>query len=296
MRSTPCSRTLREACGWVRPQAWHTSAAGRFSRWRGRRHSGGPILGLVEDRTGWLWIATADSLLRVHRQRLASGRLGPGDLREFGAADGLIGLDGVKRLSQRRARRAGPGVVRDQPRVGERRSRSRGGAGRDAAGAHRRSRRRRRADRYARRHRRAAGDAACRDRVRGFESLGARARRLPLSAGRIRSRLDRPGRRPAGRLHQPRAGSVRVSRDCVERGRRVEYHRGPGELRRAAAALADRLVSRRGPDAVRAGRMGPLPAPRAAGRETAQSHGSTSAWPSARASPRSSTTRCCRAS
>jgi signal transduction histidine kinase len=59
---------------------------------------GGPILGLVEDRTGWLWVATSDGLLRVHRQRLVSGKLGPGDLREFGAADGLIGLDGVKRF------------------------------------------------------------------------------------------------------------------------------------------------------------------------------------------------------
>jgi len=54
-------------------------------------------LGLAEDRFGWLWIATSNHVLRVNRDRLLRGSLAEGDLREYGLADGLRGLEGVKR-------------------------------------------------------------------------------------------------------------------------------------------------------------------------------------------------------
>jgi ligand-binding sensor domain-containing protein/signal transduction histidine kinase len=57
----------------------------------------GQILGIAEDRGGRLWIATANHVLAVDRDKL----LGPGpsaaDLREFGIEDGLLGTEGVKR-------------------------------------------------------------------------------------------------------------------------------------------------------------------------------------------------------
>jgi signal transduction histidine kinase/ligand-binding sensor domain-containing protein len=57
----------------------------------------GPVLGLADDRAGGLWVATADRVLRADRARLASGQAGEEDLHEFGAADGLVGVEGVKR-------------------------------------------------------------------------------------------------------------------------------------------------------------------------------------------------------
>jgi signal transduction histidine kinase len=57
----------------------------------------GSILGLADDRTGYLWIATADRVLRVNREHLELGVLGEQDVREYGVADGLLGLEGVKR-------------------------------------------------------------------------------------------------------------------------------------------------------------------------------------------------------
>ncbi|HTR34334.1 MAG TPA: two-component regulator propeller domain-containing protein [Bryobacteraceae bacterium] len=55
------------------------------------------ILGLAEDRLGSLWVATSNGVLRVNRQKLLDGILGDGDVREFGLADGLRGIEGVKR-------------------------------------------------------------------------------------------------------------------------------------------------------------------------------------------------------
>jgi ligand-binding sensor domain-containing protein/signal transduction histidine kinase len=55
------------------------------------------ILGLAEDRFGSLWVATANHVLRVNRDRLLHGALAEGDLREYGLADGLRGVEGVKR-------------------------------------------------------------------------------------------------------------------------------------------------------------------------------------------------------
>jgi ligand-binding sensor domain-containing protein/signal transduction histidine kinase len=55
------------------------------------------ILGLAEDRFGSLWIATSNDVLRVNREKLLRGTLGDGDVREYGFADGLRGMEGVKR-------------------------------------------------------------------------------------------------------------------------------------------------------------------------------------------------------
>jgi ligand-binding sensor domain-containing protein/signal transduction histidine kinase len=55
------------------------------------------ILGLAEDHNGNLWIATSNRVLRVNRARLLNGALAGGDVREYGLADGLHGVEGVKR-------------------------------------------------------------------------------------------------------------------------------------------------------------------------------------------------------
>src|SRR5262249_50434736 len=55
------------------------------------------ILGIAEDRVGCLWIAAADHLLRVQRDRLVVGALGDGSVREFSAADGLRSIETAKR-------------------------------------------------------------------------------------------------------------------------------------------------------------------------------------------------------
>ena len=55
------------------------------------------ILGLAEDRYGWLWMATLNHVVRVKRDKLLRGALDDGDVREYGLADGLRGVEGVKR-------------------------------------------------------------------------------------------------------------------------------------------------------------------------------------------------------
>ncbi len=55
------------------------------------------ILGLAEDRFGFLWIATSNHVLRVNRDRLRNGELTAADVREYGLDDGLRGHEGVKR-------------------------------------------------------------------------------------------------------------------------------------------------------------------------------------------------------
>jgi signal transduction histidine kinase/ligand-binding sensor domain-containing protein len=56
-----------------------------------------PVFGLAEDRYGWLWMTTSSHVLRVNRSKLLSGTLGDADVREYGPADGLRGVEGVKR-------------------------------------------------------------------------------------------------------------------------------------------------------------------------------------------------------
>ena len=55
------------------------------------------ILGIAEDHYGSLWIATSNHVLRINRDKLMRGVLTEGDTREFGIADGLRGVEGVKR-------------------------------------------------------------------------------------------------------------------------------------------------------------------------------------------------------
>lgn len=57
----------------------------------------GQILGIAEGKYGNLWIASSSHVLRVNRQKLFHGTLDQGDVREYGLADGLRGLEGVKR-------------------------------------------------------------------------------------------------------------------------------------------------------------------------------------------------------
>ena len=54
-------------------------------------------LALPKTSYGSLWIATSNHVLRVNRDRLMRGRLADGDMREYGLADGLRGVEGVKR-------------------------------------------------------------------------------------------------------------------------------------------------------------------------------------------------------
>ena len=63
-----------------------------------------PILGIAEDRYGWLWVSTSNHVLRVRRDGLLNGDATDRDVRSYGVADGLRGIEGVKR---------DPSVVKD---------------------------------------------------------------------------------------------------------------------------------------------------------------------------------------
>jgi len=55
------------------------------------------IYGIEEDKIGALWIATSNHVLRVNRDKLLGLIVSDADVREYGFADGLGGLEGVKR-------------------------------------------------------------------------------------------------------------------------------------------------------------------------------------------------------
>jgi ligand-binding sensor domain-containing protein len=55
------------------------------------------ILGITEDRLGWLWLATSTRVLRIDRHRLTSGTARPEDFREYGRLDGLAGTERLRR-------------------------------------------------------------------------------------------------------------------------------------------------------------------------------------------------------
>jgi ligand-binding sensor domain-containing protein/signal transduction histidine kinase len=55
------------------------------------------IFGIAEDRNGWFWIATSTHVLQLARDKLISNKLGSGEIREYGAADGLPSSEGVNR-------------------------------------------------------------------------------------------------------------------------------------------------------------------------------------------------------
>jgi ligand-binding sensor domain-containing protein/signal transduction histidine kinase len=56
----------------------------------------GDILGIAENN-GWLWITTADHVVRVRSSALLKQEFVGGDYREFGVTDGLPSVNGVKR-------------------------------------------------------------------------------------------------------------------------------------------------------------------------------------------------------
>ena len=55
------------------------------------------VFGIAEDRIGWLWVATSNHVLRVKRDSVLSGKIQEEDVREYGLADGLDGVEGIKR-------------------------------------------------------------------------------------------------------------------------------------------------------------------------------------------------------
>jgi signal transduction histidine kinase len=59
----------------------------------------GQIFGIAIDKHGWLWIATSDHVISVRPDHLAAGTLEADDVREYGPADGLRSIEGVKRNS-----------------------------------------------------------------------------------------------------------------------------------------------------------------------------------------------------
>jgi ligand-binding sensor domain-containing protein len=55
------------------------------------------IFGIEEDKTGSLWIATSNHVLRINREKLFGLALADTDVREYGVADGLHSIEVVKR-------------------------------------------------------------------------------------------------------------------------------------------------------------------------------------------------------
>src|SRR4029077_5485927 len=55
------------------------------------------IVGMAEDKSGRCWIATANHVFRVPRDKLLTGVVKAADLREYDQADGLESTEGVKR-------------------------------------------------------------------------------------------------------------------------------------------------------------------------------------------------------
>jgi signal transduction histidine kinase/ligand-binding sensor domain-containing protein len=70
---------------------------GRVEVARGAAVLGEPILGIVEDRHGALWLASASRVVRATRDVILRGEAGEGDVVEYGLSDGLRGVEGVKR-------------------------------------------------------------------------------------------------------------------------------------------------------------------------------------------------------
>jgi signal transduction histidine kinase/ligand-binding sensor domain-containing protein len=56
------------------------------------------VVGIAEDRLGWLWISTAERVLRVRLEKLAGGVVSSADVSEYGVEDGLTALEGVRRF------------------------------------------------------------------------------------------------------------------------------------------------------------------------------------------------------
>jgi ligand-binding sensor domain-containing protein len=56
-----------------------------------------PVFGVAADRSGWLWIATSNHVLRANRLKLLGGALGDADVREYSVEDGVRPGGGVNR-------------------------------------------------------------------------------------------------------------------------------------------------------------------------------------------------------
>jgi signal transduction histidine kinase len=54
------------------------------------------VLGIAGDTNGCLWLSTPNHVLRVYRDKLLKGKVSDEDLREFGLADGLRSVEGVR--------------------------------------------------------------------------------------------------------------------------------------------------------------------------------------------------------
>jgi signal transduction histidine kinase/ligand-binding sensor domain-containing protein len=65
------------------------------------------VLGIAEDKFGSIWLATSNHVLRVNREKLLRDVLAEEDVREYGLADGLRGVEGVKRSNSVVTDRAG---------------------------------------------------------------------------------------------------------------------------------------------------------------------------------------------
>jgi signal transduction histidine kinase len=59
---------------------------------------GRAVVGLAEDRLGWLWIATTERVLRVRLEKLAGSVVSEAEVTEYGVEDGLTALEGVRRF------------------------------------------------------------------------------------------------------------------------------------------------------------------------------------------------------
>ena len=55
------------------------------------------VFGIAEDKRGFLWLTTSDHVLQVDRDRLLTGALDRWDVQSYGPADGLQGVEGVRR-------------------------------------------------------------------------------------------------------------------------------------------------------------------------------------------------------
>jgi len=55
------------------------------------------VFGLAEDKSGWLWIATSNRVIRVNRDELSRGVFAEGNFREYTIGDGLRSVEGIRR-------------------------------------------------------------------------------------------------------------------------------------------------------------------------------------------------------
>jgi ligand-binding sensor domain-containing protein/signal transduction histidine kinase len=55
------------------------------------------VLGMAEDRLGFLWFATSDHVLRANRNALLTDSVRTGDVQNYGAPDGLSGIQAIRR-------------------------------------------------------------------------------------------------------------------------------------------------------------------------------------------------------